>query len=145
MGCEIKDNPEGIEVSGPLHLHGVDVDMNNCSDQALTLAALAPFCEGNVAIKGIAHIRKQECDRIAAICGNLSALGMKCEEREDGVIIRHGEEIHGSVLESFGDHRVAMAYALCGLRLDDVVIKDPDCCRKTFAEYFEVLEEAVGT
>ncbi|MBR3735919.1 MAG: 3-phosphoshikimate 1-carboxyvinyltransferase [Lachnospiraceae bacterium] len=146
MGCTLCEGEEGVVLTGPeggeLKSPGI-VDMGAYSDQALTLAALAPFVNGAAAIKGIAHIRLQECDRIAAIVKNLTALGETCEEREDGVIMRPGE-LHGAELESFGDHRVAMAFALCGLRIDGVTIKDPDCCRKTFAEYFEVLEDAVN-
>ncbi len=145
MGCTLSEEEEGAVLTGPaggeLKSPGI-VDMGAYSDQALTLAALSPFVGGSVAIKGIAHIRLQECDRIAAIEKNLSALGKECEEREDGVIIRPGE-LHGAELESFGDHRVAMSFALCGLRIEGVIIKDPDCCRKTFAEYFEVLEDAL--
>ena len=145
MGCTLSEGEEGAVLTGPaggeLKSPGT-VDMGAYSDQALTLAALSPFVSGALAIKGIAHIRLQECDRIAAIVKNLNALGGKCEESEDGVIMHPGD-IHGAELESFGDHRVAMSFALCGLRIQDIVIKDPDCCRKTFAEYFEVLEDAV--
>ena len=146
MGCTLSEEEDGVVLTGPdggeLTKTG-EVDMGAYSDQALTLAALSPFVDGAVTIRGIAHIRLQECDRIVAIIKNLSALGKSCEEYEDGVMIRPGET-HGAELESFGDHRVAMAFALCGLRIDGVTIKDPDCCRKTFAEYFEVLEDAVN-
>ena len=145
MGCTFYDEEEGLVLMGPgdgaLKSPGI-CDMGAFSDQALTLAALAPFVNGPVAIKNIAHIRLQECDRIAAIVQNIKALGMECEEKEDGVIIQPGKA-HGAVLESFKDHRVAMSFALCGLRIEGVKIKDPDCCAKTFAEYFEVLEDAV--
>ena len=145
MGCTLSEEAEGLILTGPedavLRSPGV-VDMGAFSDQALTLAALSPFVDGSVAIENIAHIRLQECDRIAAIAQNIKAVGMECEEKEDGVVIRPGKA-HGAELESFGDHRVAMSFALCGLRITDIVIKDPDCCRKTFAEYFEVLEDAV--
>ncbi|MCR5250423.1 MAG: 3-phosphoshikimate 1-carboxyvinyltransferase [Lachnospiraceae bacterium] len=145
-GCSLSQDEEGIVLAGPdggmLKSPGV-TDMSAFSDQALTLAALAPFCEGEVVIKGIAHIRKQECDRISAMSSNLSALGIDCEETEDGIRICGGTP-RGAELDSFGDHRVAMSFALCGLRCEGVVIRDPDCCRKTFAEYFEELEEALA-
>ena len=146
MGAALEEDPDGVLLIGPAggELKSPRItDMGAFSDQALTLAALAPFADGTLEIKNIAHIRLQECDRIAAITKNLTALGMICEEREDGVVIKRGET-HGAQLESFGDHRVAMSFALCGLRIGGVVIKDPGCCRKTFAEYFEVLEEALS-
>ena len=148
MGCEVttaaeKENRDNVVVIPPadLKLHGgFTIDMSSFSDQALTVAALAPYADAAITINGIAHIRLQESDRIRAICENLTRLGISVTEREDGVTIVPGE-VNAAVLESFDDHRVAMAFALCTLRTDGIGIKDRECCRKTFAEYFEVLDE----
>lgn len=144
MGCSVQDTEKGITVTGPSHgrLKGVTADMHACSDQAITLAAIAPFAEGVVRIMGISHIRLQESDRIAAIIENLTALGIHTEELADGVVIYPGE-IHGGVIQTHDDHRLAMGFALTGLRVEGVVITDPMCCRKTFEDYFSVLEQAV--
>lgn len=122
--------------------NGGRVDMSAYSDQALTLAAVAPYLENPTEIVGVAHIRGQECDRIAAIVHNLSAMGVKCEEREDGVKI-YPCTPHGAQIETFGDHRVAMAFSLCGLRTDGIVINNAEVCSKTFKEYFEVLDDLI--
>ncbi len=122
---------------------GGEVDMSSFSDQALTLAAIAPYFSRPTTIKGIAHIRGQECDRIKAIVLNLSALGVKVEEHEDGVTIYPSEPV-GCALESFGDHRVAMAFAVTGLRCRGITIKDAGVCAKTFKNYFDVLDKLVG-
>ncbi|MDE7087646.1 MAG: 3-phosphoshikimate 1-carboxyvinyltransferase [Clostridia bacterium] len=121
---------------------GGKVDMSAYSDQALTLAAVAPYLTKPTEITGVAHIRGQECDRIAAIVHNLSAMGVKCEEREDGVIINPGKP-HGAVINTFGDHRVAMAFSVAGLRTDGVVIENAEVCSKTFKEYFETLDNLI--
>ena len=157
MGCIVEDRAEGITVTGPENgvLKGIDVDMHACSDQAITLAAIAPFSDGPVRITGISHIRLQESDRIAAIVENLSALGVKVEEEPDGVVIypqiqerftAEGQSLHNlqpAVIHTHDDHRLAMGFAITGLRSPGVTILDPLCCRKTFENYFDVLEETI--
>lgn len=151
MGCTVEDLAEGITVTGPAdgRLQGIEVNMHACSDQAITLAAIAPFCDGPVHITGIAHIRLQESDRIAAIVENLQALGISVTEESDGVVIypysaeKMTESIGEVLIRTHDDHRLAMGFALTGLRKDGIIIEDPLCCRKTFENYFEVLEQAV--
>lgn len=142
MGCEVTDTQEGIRVTGPFRgaLKGITVDMNDFSDQALTLAAIAPFAEDCVKITHIGHIRLQESDRIHAMVTELSKLGIRCEEEKDAVTIHPGEP-KGGIVETYEDHRVAMAFSLIGLRTDDIKIDNPGCCGKTFEEYFHILEE----
>lgn len=124
------------------NFNGGRVDMSAFSDQALTLAAVAPYLDNPTEIVGVAHIRGQECDRIKAIVHNLTAMGVKCEEREDGVKI-YPCTPHGAEIGTFGDHRVAMAFSLCGLRTDGIIIMDAEVCSKTFKEYFEVLDDLI--
>lgn len=121
---------------------GGEVDMSSFSDQALTLAAIAPYFGKPTTITGIAHIRGQECDRINAIVTNLTALGVKVEEREDGVKI-YPSQPKGCALDTFGDHRVAMAFAVTGLRCSGVTIKNAEVCAKTFGNYFSVWDELI--
>ena len=144
MGCQVEDTAEGIMVTGPEKgvLKGIDVDMHTCSDQAITLAAIAPFADGPVHITGISHIRLQESDRIAAIVENLTSMGIKVVEEPDGVTIYPGK-MHGATIQTYDDHRLAMGFAITGLRTEGVTILDPLCCRKTFENYFDVLEETV--
>ncbi len=126
--------------AGDGHIRGgMTVDMSAMSDQALTLAVLSAYADAPVTIKGIGHIRLQECDRIAAIRENLKRMGIETEEFEDGVRINPGEP-HGAEIKTFEDHRVAMSFALAGLVTEGIVIDDPACVGKTFPEYFEVLK-----
>ncbi len=145
MGCQVEDTADGITVTGPEkgRLKGIEVDMHSCSDQAITLAAIAPFADGPVRITGISHIRAQECDRIAAIADNLNAMGV-CVEEEAGSVTIHPGRIHGAKIQTYNDHRVAMGFAITGLRVPGTTILDPLCCRKTFENYFEVLDCVVG-
>ena len=144
-GCELREEEDTLFLKGPEGgklRGGFTADMSRCSDQALTLAAIAPFADAPIRITGVSHIRFQECDRIAAICKNLSALGIECREEEDGVTIVPGTP-HAAGLESFGDHRVAMSFGLTALRCPGTQIRDRECCRKTFAEYFDVLDSVL--
>ncbi|MDE7417952.1 MAG: 3-phosphoshikimate 1-carboxyvinyltransferase [Lachnospiraceae bacterium] len=141
MGCMVSDTPEGIGVQGAAdgRLKGITVDMKDFSDQAMTLAALAPFADGDVRIENIGHIRLQESDRIHAIVTELARLGVSCEEESDAITIHPGMP-KPAVVQTYEDHRMAMAFALVGLRVEGIEIADPMCCRKTFEDYFEVLE-----
>lgn len=119
---------------------GGRVDMSAFSDQALTLAAIAPYLKNPTAIYGISHTRGQECDRINAIQVNLSAMGVRCEERADGVTI-YPSQPKPAKINTFGDHRVAMSFALTGLRTEGIEIENAEVVSKTFKNYFEVLDK----
>lgn len=146
MGCTVRDTSDGIEVQGAAggRMKGVTVDMKDFSDQAMTLAALAPFADGDVRIRNIGHIRLQESDRIHAIATELARLGISCEEEADAVTVHPGTPVPAEV-QTYDDHRIAMAFALVGLRTEGIRIADPMCCRKTFENYFEVLERLTTT
>lgn len=144
MGCDVKVVDGDICVMPPENgeLKGGKWDLSSFSDQALTLAALAPFADSTVEIQNVGHIRLQECDRIQAIIQNLTSLGINVTEKNGTVIIQPGK-MHGGLIETFEDHRVAMAFSLPGLVIDGVEIENPQCCRKTFENYFELIEESL--
>lgn len=145
MGCNVVDEPQGIRVTGPEpgELRGVDINMSDFSDQTMTLAAAAVFARGTTTIMGVEHIRRQESDRLAGIVTELRKLGIRCEERDDGVTIWPGElscsETDPVAIDTYEDHRMAMAFAVIGTRQPGIIIHNPLCCRKTFENYFEVL------
>lgn len=141
MGCSVAEEPDGIVVTGPLKgaLEGIHINMNDFSDQTMTLAAIAPFCKDKVRIEGIGHIRLQESDRIHAIVTELTRLGVPCEEEECAITI-YPCKPHAGMVQTYEDHRLAMAFSLIGLRTDGLVIDNPQCCRKTFENYFEVFD-----
>lgn len=140
MGCVIREEREGIYVTGPENgqYSGVDVDMNDFSDQTMTLAAIAPFAKTPTYIKNIGHIRLQESDRIHAIVTELTRVGIKVEEEQDAIRIHPGIP-HAALIQTYDDHRMAMAFALIGLKCEGIVIDNCECCGKTFENYFSVL------
>lgn len=142
MGCTVNDTSDGIEVKGIVgrRLKGITVDMKDFSDQTMTLAALAPFVDSTVRIQNIGHIRLQESDRIHAIVTELTRLGISCEEEQDTITIHPGVP-QPAVIQTYDDHRIAMAFALIGLRIEGIQISNPMCCRKTFENYFDVLDK----
>lgn len=145
MGCEKTEEQDGIAIQGPKDgkLKGIDINMNDFSDQALTLAALAPFADSETVIRNIGHIRGQECNRMAAIVNELKKCGIGCWEDGDDIHIEPGE-IAPAVIETYEDHRVAMAFTLLGLKANGIVISNPMCCKKTFETYYEVLEQFIA-
>lgn len=144
MGCTVRDEAEGILTLPPEDgvFHGITADMSACSDQAITLAAIAPFADGPTTITGIGHIRFQESNRIDAICTELGRMGIRCTQTRDSVTIHPGTP-SPATLETYEDHRMAMGFALTGLRAGGIAVSNPGCCGKTFENYFEVLDEAV--
>lgn len=146
MGCVITAGNDWIEVAGPDpdELAGIDVDLRDIPDTAQTLAALAPFANSPTVIRGIASARVKETDRVAAMCAELRRLGVEVSEQPDGLTIQPCSSIRPAAVETYGDHRMAMAFALVGLRVEGVSIVDPGCVAKTFPRYFEVLEGLRG-
>ena len=136
------------QVKGPKFLKGFGldnpIDVSAFSDTFMTLAAIAPFADKPVHIKGISHTRKQESDRVHAIAVGLEKLGVKVEEQVDDLIIYPADkdQLHGAVVSSFHDHRIAMSLALVGLMVPGVVIEDADAVCKTCPDYFEMLKQA---
>lgn len=117
---------------------GFVLDVGEFADQALTLAALAPFARSETRLRGISHLRVQECDRVYAIVKNLQTLGAEARAEKDEIVIEPSP-IRGGTVETFGDHRVAMAFSLIGMRTGNVCIDDPSCTEKTFEGFFEIV------
>jgi 3-phosphoshikimate 1-carboxyvinyltransferase len=140
MGCTVVEGADFIEVRGANSLIGVDVDMRDIPDTAQTLAAIAPFASTPTRIRGIASARSKETDRVAATCAELKRLGVQVEEHADGMTIQPCETIQPAVVQTYNDHRMAMAFSLIGLRVPGVTIENPACVSKTFPNFFEVLE-----
>ncbi len=140
MGCDVWEEEDGIVVQGVKEgeLQGIHVNMSDFSDQTMTLAAIAPFAESEVCIDGVAHIRKQESDRIHGIVTELGRMGIRCEEREDGITIFPGH-VKPALVETYEDHRMAMSFTITGCVAPGIVIDNPMCCKKTFEKYFDVL------
>ncbi|MBV9123366.1 MAG: 3-phosphoshikimate 1-carboxyvinyltransferase, partial [Planctomycetes bacterium] len=138
MGCRVEHGEGGLTVRGG-PLQGVEVDMNDISDCVMTLGAVACFAQGPTTIRNVAHIRHKETDRLHALATELRCLGAEVADLEDGLKITP-RPLHGAVVETYNDHRMAMSLALVGLRVPGVVISNPRCVAKTFPRFFENLE-----
>lgn len=143
MGCDLEDRKDGVKLYPPReHFCGGSFDLATFSDQALTLAAIAPFANSKVCIMNVGHIRYQESDRIQAILENLLKMGVLAICEDDNIFILPGKP-KGCEINTFHDHRVAMAFSLPGLVTGDMSILHPECTRKTFENYFETIETFV--
>lgn len=145
MGCKVAETDAGMEVDASeiTTYNGIEIDMSDFSDQALTMAVVAAFAQSETRIKNIGHIRGQESDRVQVIVTELNRLGCEASIVEENgttdVVIKPGK-LHGAEIETYDDHRVAMSFAMAGLVVDGVIIKNPMCCRKTFENYFDILD-----
>ncbi|MGN6031836.1 MAG: 3-phosphoshikimate 1-carboxyvinyltransferase [Thermomicrobiales bacterium] len=142
MGATVTMTDTRTTVRGPEDgtLRGGEFDFNVISDTAQTLAAIAPFADGPVTIRGIAHNRLKETDRIADVATELRRLGQEVDEFADGLTIRP-RPVTPAEVHTYDDHRMAMSFALTGLRAPGVTILDPGCTAKTFPDYFQRLAE----
>jgi 3-phosphoshikimate 1-carboxyvinyltransferase len=143
MGCQVTHGADFIEVARHGPLRGVDIDLNDMSDTMPTLAAIAPFAEGPVTIRNVEHTRWKETDRIHAVVTELRRMGALVDEARDGLTVHPGP-LHGANIDTYNDHRIAMAFAITGLRVPGTVINDPGCTSKTFPDFFERLAALVG-
>ena len=117
--------------------------MNGISDTVQTLAPVALFAEGPTTIRGVAHIRHKETDRLRAVAVELRKFGAEVEVFDDGLRIIP-RPLHGTAVDTYDDHRMAMSFALVGLKIPNVDIRDPGCTRKTYPGYFSDLERLTG-
>ena len=139
MGADVRREDDAITVAAGDHLRGVDVDMAHLSDTVPTLAVVAAFAEGPTTIRNVGFIRHKESDRIAAPVAELRRCGVEANATDDGMRIDPGP-VGGAVVETYRDHRMAMAFSLLGLRAEGIRIADPGCVDKTFPGYWDLLD-----
>jgi 3-phosphoshikimate 1-carboxyvinyltransferase len=138
MGCEVKCHADAItDKRGPLK--GINIDMNSISDTAQTLACVAVFADGPTRISRIGHIRHKETDRISALATELRRLGLRVDDEHDALTVHPGP-ITPARIETYDDHRMAMSFALIGLKVPGIEISDPECTAKTYPRFFEDLK-----
>ncbi len=140
MGSTIRHHGDSIELTGPSRLIGVDADMRDFSDTVPTLAAVAAFASTPTTIRGVGFIRHKESDRIAGTVAELQRLGIDATETDDGMVIVPGP-LQPTVVQTYDDHRMAMAFSVLGLRNPGTRIADPDCVAKTFPKFYRALDE----
>jgi 3-phosphoshikimate 1-carboxyvinyltransferase len=138
MGCRVARSANATTVTGG-PLRGVDVDMNAISDTVMTLAVVALFAAGFTRIRNVAHIRHKETDRIAALATELRKLGATVDEQPDGLLIVPPATLTPARIATYDDHRMAMSFALAGVKSGGVTILDPGCVAKTYPGFWDDL------
>ena len=147
MGCRVERSDKGIGVCGAesgRQLKGVVVDMSDIPDVVPTLAVVASFAKGTTKVVNIAHLREKECDRISAVVSQLKKMGVDASEGEDWLSVNGGENHKGAVIETFNDHRIAMAFSIAGLLVDGIEIENEGCVAKSFPVYWNKFESLGG-
>jgi 3-phosphoshikimate 1-carboxyvinyltransferase len=142
MGCRIVWERDGVRVKGPAGLLAVDIDMNEMPDMVPTLGVLSAFANGTTRIRNVGHLRIKESDRLKALVEGLTALGFEARELPDGLIVRGGTPVRSPVgpISAFDDHRIAMSFALAGLRIEGVVIEGAESVGKSFPEFWDIFD-----
>ena len=139
LGCSVVRGDQWVEVTGgPLHEGDVLFDMGNMPDMVPTLAVLAAFRQGQTIITNVSHLRVKESDRIAALVNELRRIGVDAKETADGLIVAGGKP-HGAHIETYNDHRIAMSFAIAGLAVPGITIKDRHCVGKSFPGFWDEL------
>jgi 3-phosphoshikimate 1-carboxyvinyltransferase len=138
MGAEVRQDDQRTEVRGTGVLHGLDADLADLSDTAQTLAVTAVVGDRPTRVTGIGFIRAKETDRIAAVAAELRRCGIDAVVEPDGWLIHPGP-VQPAVIQTYGDHRMAMSFALLGLRATGIAISDPGCVAKTFPGFWAAL------
>ena len=140
MGCTVNPWNGGTQITGPLSNHeDLDFDLHDVPDMVPALAVVSAFRKGKTALTNIAHLRIKESDRIAALTHELRKIGVHVDEKDDAMTVQ-GLPSGGAIIECYNDHRIAMSFAVAGLAIEGIVIKDPDCVKKSFPDFWEKLE-----
>ena len=142
MGCELKSDRDWIEISGRAS-RGIDINMADISDTVQTLAAVALFAEGPTRVRGVAHNRHKETDRIGDLIKEIRRLGAQAHEHDDGLTIVPGK-LQACELQTYRDHRMAMSFAIVAMKVPGCVVLDPRCTEKTYPQFFEDLGKMTG-
>ena len=137
MGAKFSRGPRGTKVERRSALTGVDVDLAAMPDQVPTIAALAALAHGDTVIRGVEIARGHESDRITAVATELGRLGARVEETSDGLVVHGGAPLHGGRIDTYRDHRIAMAFTAIGAVVPGVELADPGCVAKTYPRFFD--------
>ena len=116
----------------------LSVDMEDCPDQVMTLAVLAAFADGVTHISGVRSLRYKETERVLALKKELGKMGIKTEDTYDTLTV-YGGSPHAAEIDTYNDHRMAMAFAVATMRLEGMSIRHPEVVNKTFPTFWEVL------
>jgi 3-phosphoshikimate 1-carboxyvinyltransferase len=142
MGCTVTSTANGVAVRGGA-LTAVDVDMGDIPDVVPTLAVAAAFARGRTTIRNVAHLKEKESNRLAAVCAELRKMGVESGYDEDVLWVQGGRP-SGAAIDCHDDHRIAMSFAVAGLKTPGLTVLDDACVQKSFPNFWEVFEGLYG-
>jgi 3-phosphoshikimate 1-carboxyvinyltransferase len=134
MGCHVSLSDNGLTVVGPQRLNGIDIDLHEASELTPTVVAMAVLADSPTRIRGVAHIRGHETDRLAALTTEIRGIGGDADETEDGLVIRPSK-LTGGLWHAYADHRMATAGAIIGLRVPGISVDDIKTTTKTIPDF----------
>ena len=134
LGCSVTLDADGLAVEGPERLEGIDIDLHDHGELTPAVAALCALASGPSHLRGVAHIRGHETDRLAALAAELGGLGAEVTEHEDGLSLRPAA-LHGGLFHTYADHRMAHAAVILGAAVDGVLVEDVETTSKTFPDF----------
>lgn len=134
MGAQVDLGEDGLAVTGGASISGIDADLSAVGELAPTIAALAALADGPSRLRGIAHLRGHETDRLAALTAEINGLGGHVTETDDGLVIEP-RPLHGGPFRTYGDHRMATSGAVIGLRVPGVLVEDIGTTSKTLPDF----------
>ena len=142
MGCQVRKNIKDcwIEVKGPKTLRGINTNMNVMPDTAQTLTVVAAFAKGKTKITGLKTLKIKETDRLLALKNELTKMGIKVLTTDDSITVSGGNP-KNTVIETYGDHRMAMAFAVAKSKIPELVIKNPKVVDKSFPEFWKIFKQ----
>lgn len=143
MGARCDLQPDGLTVTGPDRLEGIDVDLGDVGELAPVIAAVCALAATPSALRGIGHLRHHETDRLAALCREITALGGDVTETPDGLLVRP-RPLHGGVFATYDDHRLATAAAVLGLCVPGIEVEDVATTGKTLPGFVELWAGMLG-
>ncbi len=146
MGCQVKKGKQEIEIKCMGKLKPIKkIDMNFYPDLVPTLAVVSAFIKGKTEIYNIGHLRFKECDRLMAMATELRKIGVKVKEKKGGLVIEGDpQKIRGAAIDCYNDHRIAMAFSVVGLKTPDIIIKNEECVKKSFTDFYRTFKKIGG-
>jgi len=137
MGCRIMAEGDGVRVVGG-DLCAIEADMSDMPDMVPTIAVVSAFARGRTLIKNVSHLKIKESNRIEVVVGELNKMGVNALATDDGLMVEGGKP-HGAVIDTYNDHRIAMSFAVAGLVVPGMDIRNPGCVEKSFPNFWEVF------
>ena len=144
MGAQISRDERGLTLASDGEIAGIDIDLSIGGELAPVIAGLAVLANSPSRLRGIAHLRGHETDRLAALATEINRIGGDCEETEDGLIIKPSDNLRGGLWETYEDHRMATTGAIIGLRVPGIIVENIGTTAKTMPNFTELWNKMLG-